>query len=150
MKFCYFSLIIIVACSISFTCLSCTTIKQLPEEKVIKENTSEFKFAEKVLFSVLKDDYSAFQSMLSPDLKDAISKDVFQKILQEVVDTAGTPVSYQYVTKLKMKSLSPYIWKIYCKKDDKENKKEIITEVLFRVVVASTKEGPFLVSYNFL
>lgn len=145
----------ICACSLLTACCcftSCmTVVKELPAEKTTNiEKDASYELAEKVLVCVLQNEPSSFLKLIAPELRKQFDQKDFEKSLNTIYTTIGEPESYQFLTKLDMAPLTPYIWKIRCKHIDESSEEVSYKEVLFRVIVGQTSDGPIVMAYNFI
>lgn len=140
-----------VAGGVLFLC-GCTTVSELPAEKVSQElKTPELQLCRELLIAFVKNDSSAFVNRLTPENQKSFDKDQFAAARKNMLDTVGEPVSFRYLTSLEFVTLQPHIWVVRFKRTDLAKKKEFFSEALFRIVTGRDKNGQiYVLGFNFL
>ena len=127
-----------------------TLVREMPSDSVEKGKDAPYALAVKVLESVLKNDPSGLYELLTPELRSQFDRKEFENSLETVKKSVGEPETYQFLTKLEMTTLQPYVWKIRCKHKNVMTGEEHYNEVMFRVIIGITEKGPIVLAYNFL
>lgn len=140
-----------VTAGVLFFC-GCTTIKELPAEKISQEcNTPELKLCRELLIAFVKNDAAGFVGRLTPENQKSFNKAEFTAARNNMLKTVGEPVSFRYLTSLEFVKLQPHVWAVRFKRKDLTEKKEFFSEALFRIVTGRDKNGNiYVLGFNFL
>ena len=130
----------------------CTTIQEMPAEKVSQEcNTPELKLCRELLIAFVKNDASGFVKRLTPENQKSFNKADFTAARNNMLKTVGEPVSFRYLTSLEFVKLQPHVWIVRFKRKDLAEKNEYFSEALFRIVTGRDKNGNiYVLGFNFL
>ena len=130
----------------------CTTIQEMPAEKVSQEcNTPELKLCRELLIAFVKNDASGFVKRLTPENQKSFNKADFTAARNNMLKTVGEPVSFRYLTSLEFVKLQPPVWIVRFKRKDLAEKNEYFSEALFRIVTGRDKNGNiYVLGFNFL
>ena len=130
----------------------CTTIQEMPAEKVSQEcNTPELKLCRELLIAFVKNDASGFVKRLTPENQKSFNKADFTAARNNMLKTVGEPVSFRYLTSLEFVKLQPHVWIVRFKRKDLAEKNEYFSEALFRIVPGRDKNGNiYVLGFNFL
>lgn len=141
-----------LCCCAAFLLCSCTVIRELPSEKINARGgrTGDFLLCRELLTAFVKDDGKRFVELLPESLRSGFNEENFKKFRKAVMESAGEPVSFQYVTALELMTFTPHIWKVRFKRTDLRTGKEYTSEVLFRVIVGWIDRKPVITSFQFL
>ena len=130
----------------------CTTIQEMPAEKVSQEcNTPELKLCRELLIAFVKNDASGLVKRLTPENQKSFNKADFTAARNNMLKTVGEPVSFRYLTSLEFVKLQPHVWIVRFKRKDLAEKNEYFSEALFRIVTGRDKNGNiYVLGFNFL
>lgn len=136
----------------AFFLFGCTTIQEMPAEKVSQEcNTPELKLCRELLIAFVKNDASGFVKRLTPENQKSFNKADFTAARNNMLKTVGEPVSFRYLTSLEFVKLQPHVWIVRFKRKDLAEKNEYFSEALFRIVTGRDKNGNiYVLGFNFL
>lgn len=130
----------------------CTVVRELPSEEVpLNQQSDSYLLAHQLLTAFLKDDAKTFIGLLPSELQSRFTEKDFAATRKSVIDTMGTPISFQYLTTLEMGPLSPQIWKVRFERTGVRKVDETFhSEALFRVITGKTNENTTIItSFNF-
>ena len=131
----------------------CGTVRELPPEKRPGEpKTLEYKAARELLVSFINDDPKGMVKNLSPENRSGFDLEKYKTTRKEMLQSLGTPVSFKYVTELEFVTFKLYVWKVRFRRESRgEEKKEIFSEALFRVITGrASKDQVLVMGFNFL
>ena len=131
----------------------CGTVRELPPEKRQGEpKTPEYKAARELLVSFINDDPKGMVKNLSPENRSGFDLEKYKTTRKEMLQSLGTPVSFKYVTELEFVTFKLYVWKVRFRRESRgEEKKEIFSEALFRVITGrASKDQVLVMGFNFL
>ena len=92
----------------------CVVVKEYAPVKETAANVKpqELELARKLLRAFVKNDAKTFVALLPEETREKFTEKSFAVTRKSVIDSVGEPVSYSYVTTLKLPSLNPQIWKV--------------------------------------
>ena len=130
----------------------CTVVREYtPDSKAVKAHPLEYEIARKLLHAFVKNDAKTFISLLPEETRKKFTVETFAKTRKSVLESVGEPVSFTYLTTLKLDALHPQIWKVEFRRHNINKTKEFTSEILFKVVtgMASPKEA-VITGFHFL
>ena len=130
----------------------CVVVREYaPQADTVSVSAQEYELARKLLQAFVKNDAKTFVSLLPEETQTKFTEESFKNTRKAVLESVGEPVSYTYVTTLKLETLNPQIWKVCFKRSNVNKTKEFTSEVLFKVVtgMASDKEA-VITGFHFL
>lgn len=130
----------------------CTVVKEFPaQEQVPEKKTAEHELARNLVKAFVKGDAAGFVSLLPEDLQSKFDTESFKKFREKIIESAGEPISFTYLTSLELQALTPQIWKIRFRRVNNKNEQEFTSEVLFRVITGmSSKKTAVITSFQFI
>ena len=130
----------------------CVVVREYtPDAKVIKASQLEYDLARELLTAFIKDDAKGFVALLPEDTRSKFTVDSFRKTRKSVVESAGEPVGFTYLTTLKLGTLNPQIWKVEFRRYNVNRSKEYTSEILFKVVTGMISEKEAVITgFQFL
>ena len=148
-KFFMMPLVLLTAASVL---TGCTVVKEFPAEGTVSEKkTAEHELARKLLHAFVKGDAAEFVSLLPEDMQSKFGKAEFKKYREKIIESAGEPISFTYLTSLELQALTPQIWKVRFRRENNRNGQEFTSEVLFRVITGmSSKKTAVITSFQFI
>ncbi|MBQ9775110.1 MAG: hypothetical protein IJW17_03630 [Lentisphaeria bacterium] len=149
-KFRFF--VLSAAAVLMFVCSGCVVVKEYtPAPKAVKADPREYELARKLLVAFVKDDAGSFVALLPEETRSKFTEDSFRKTRKSVIDSVGEPVSFTYLTTLKLDTLHPQIWKVEFKRYNVNRSKEFTSEVLFKVITGMLdKKEAVITGFHFL
>lgn len=130
----------------------CVMVREYtPNAEAIKVHPLEYELARKLLVAFVKDDAKTFVSLLPEETQSKFTEESFRNTRKSVIESAGEPVSFTYLTTLKLGTLNPQVWKVEFRRQNVNRTKEFTSEILFKVVtgMASNKEA-VITGFHFL
>lgn len=143
---------ILLLALISFVATGCTVVKEFPAaEPIVETKAAEHELARKLVHAFVKGDAKGFVSLLPEDTQNKFDTDAFEKYRSKIIESAGEPISFTYLTALELQALTPQIWKIRFRRVNNKSGQEFTSEVLFRVITGmSSKKTAVITSFQFI
>ena len=130
----------------------CVVVKEYaPQKETVNVSRQEYELARKLLQAFIKNDAAAFIALLPEETRSKFTEENFASTRKSVVESVGEPVSYSYITTLKLSTLHPQIWKVGFRRSNINRSKEFESEVLFKVVTGmADKKEAVITGFHFL
>ena len=134
-------------------CCACTTLpppdsSQIPEE-VRKSDKKEIALGNKLMKSILADNYKLFAECVKDGPAAQITEKDFKTSRSNMLGQFGTMKSYHFLTALETPAVKNLIWKITFERKGKDGK-QITQQVLFRLVTGFDENKSVILSFGFL
>ena len=130
----------------------CVVVKEYaPQKESITVSKREYELARQLLQAFIKNDAKTFISLLPEETRSKFTEENFTSTRKSVVESVGEPVSFTYVTTLKLNALHPQIWKVGFRRTNVNRSKEFDSEVLFKVITGmADKKEAVITGFHFL
>ena len=130
----------------------CVVVKEYaPPKETVSVKTQEYDLAKKLLQAFVKNDAKAFVALLPEETRSKFTEKSFADTRKAVLDSVGEPISYRYLTTLKLPTLSPQVWVVCFRRYNVNRSKEFTSEVLFKVVTGMTSSKEAVITgFHFL
>lgn len=134
------------------TVTGCTVVKEFPAaEPVVQAKSAEYELARNLVKAFVKGDAKGFVALLPEETQSKFDVESFEKYREKIIESAGEPISFTYLTSLELQALTPQIWKIRFRRVNKKNELEFTSEILFRVITGmSSKKTAVITSFQFI
>ena len=145
--------VMLLGIAVAINTSGCVVVKEYApaEEAVSNVKPQELELAKNLLRAFVKNDAKAFVALLPEETREKFTEQSFSATRKSVVDSVGEPVSYSYVTTLKLPSLNPQIWKVCFRRYNVNRTREYTSEVLFKVVTGMVdKKEAVITGFHFL
>ena len=128
-----------------------TGIRELPAEvRKTEPQGEEYEFCRKLVIAFLRNDAKTFLAQIPEEARQKFNEKQFAASRKSILESMGTPISFQYVTALELTAFTPHIWKIRFQRTDARNGKKFTSEALFRIITGKINGKPVLIGFQFL
>lgn len=129
----------------------CTIIRELPaDERKEQPQGPEFELCRTQIKAFMRNDAGTFVANVPDEARRTFNEKFFEASRKSVIESMGEPISFQYVTALKLTdNITPHIWKIRFKRVNRKGA-EFTSELLFKIVIGMLKDKPVMISFQFL
>ena len=140
----------LIAAFVGAVC-GCAGIRELPAEvRKTEPQGEEYEFCRKLVIAFLRNDAKTFLAQIPEEARQKFNEKQFDASRKSILESMGTPISFQYVTALELTAFTPHIWKIRFQRTDARNGKKFTSEALFRIITGKINGKPVLIGFQFL